>query len=129
MIDDWIRDPLALHNYAPGVSSQISSELAALIVTFPLYLYVMKVILSETRQAPEKLESGVRKWLTYIARLIAAGVMIGDLVTFLTSYLRGEVTARFVAKVAVTLAISGGVFWYYLGPLHDARKVAGNARR
>lgn len=89
----------------------------------------MKVILSETRQAPEKLESGVRKWLTYIARLIAAGVMIGDLVTFLTSYLRGEVTARFVAKVAVTLAISGGVFWYYLGPLHDARKVAGNARQ
>ena len=126
LIDDWIRDPLNAR-YAPSVSYQISSELAALIVTFPLYLFVMRIILSETHRAPEKLESGVRKWLTNIALLIAAGVMIGDIVTFLAFYLRGEFTARFVAKVAVTLAISGGVFWYYLGSLRDTRKVAGNA--
>jgi len=87
----------------------------------------MKVILSETHRAPEKLESAVRNWLTYIALLLAAGVLIGDIVTFLAFYLRGEVTALFVAKVAVTLAISGGVFWYYLGSLRDTRKVAGNA--
>lgn len=126
LIDDWIRDPLS-PRYAPSVSYQISSELAALIVTLPLYLFVMRIILSETHRAPEKLELGARKWLTYIALLIAAGVMIGDIVTFLAFYLRGEVTARFVAKVAVTLAISGGVFWYYLGSLRDTRKVAGNA--
>jgi len=126
LIDDWIRDPLS-PRYVTNVSYQISSELASLIVTFPLYLFVMKVILSETHRAPEKLESGVRKWLTYIALLLAAGVMTGDIVTFLAFYLRGEVTARFVAKVAVTLVISSGVFWYYLGSLRDRRKVTGNA--
>jgi hypothetical protein len=128
LIDDWIRDPLAHNNYGMSLSYQVSTELASLLVTFPLYLFVMRGILSETRRAPEKLESSVRKWLTYIALLIAAGVMIGDVVTFLAFYLRGELTSRFIAKVAVTLLISGGVFWYYLGSLQDTRKGATDAR-
>jgi hypothetical protein len=128
LIEDWIPDPLARNNYGISLSYQISTELACLLVTFPLYLFVMRVILSETRHAPEKLESNVRKWLTYIALLIAAGVLIGDVVTFLAFYLRGELTSRFVAKVAVTLLLSGGVFWYYLGSLRDSRKGTIDAR-
>jgi hypothetical protein len=128
LVDDWIRDPLARNNYGVSLSYQISTEMACLLVTFPLYLFVMRVILSEARRAPEKLESSIRKWLTYIALLIAAGVMIGDVVTFLAFYLRGELTSRFVAKVAVTLLISAGVFWYYLGSLREARKGAPDAR-
>jgi hypothetical protein len=127
LIDDWIKDPLAPNYYGVSVSYQISMQLAALIVTFPLYIFVMKVILSESRQAPEKLESGVRKWLTYIALLIAAGIIIGDVVTFLAYFLRGDVTARFIWKVAVTLVISGGVFWYYLGSLREARRITTHA--
>jgi uncharacterized protein DUF5671 len=127
LIDDWIRDPLTRDNYGVSLSYQISTQLACVLVAFPLYLFVMRVIVSGTRQAPEKLESGVRKWLTYIALLIAAGVMIGDVVTFLAFFLRGELTSRFIAKVAVTLFISGGIFWYYLGSLRDARKGVKNA--
>jgi hypothetical protein len=78
---------------------------------------VMRYIIRELETHPEKLESAVRKWLTYIALLIAAGVVLGDLITFLTYFLRGELTARFVAKVAVVLVIAGGVFWYYIGSL------------
>jgi hypothetical protein len=65
---------------------------------------------------------------SYIALLIAAGVTIGNVVTFLAFYLRGELTSRFSAKVAVTLLISAGVFWYYLGSLREARKGATHAR-
>ena len=127
LIDDWIPDPLATtYHYGTLVLSQIPAELAAVIVTFPIYMLVMRVILSETRRAPEKLDSGVRKWLTYIALLIAAGVMIGDIITFLTYFLRGDLTARFVWKVGVTLAISGGVFWYYFGSLREAAKGRGH---
>ena len=72
-------------------------------------------LLAETR--PEKLESGIRKWLTYIALLIAAGTVIGDLITFLTFFLQGELTTRFVLKVLTVVAIAGSIFWYYLGSL------------
>lgn len=127
LIDDWIRDPLAPHYYGMNVSYQISTELASLLVTFPVYMLVMRVIFGETRRSPEKLDSNVRKWLTYIALLLAAGVMIGDVVTFLAYFLRGELTSRFIAKVAVTLFISGGVFWYYLGSLREAQRGVAHA--
>ena len=77
----------------------------------------MRYITRQLDTHPEKLESAVRKWLTYIALLIAAGIVVGDLITFLTYFLRGELTARFVAKVLTALVIAGGVFWYYTGSL------------
>jgi hypothetical protein len=116
LIDRWIRDPLNNY-YAGGGYYQIADSLACMIVAFPLYLLTMRYVLREVGLHPEKLESAVRKWLTYIALLIAAGVVVGDLITFLTFFLRGELTGRFVAKTSVVMAIAGGVFWYYLGSL------------
>ena len=121
-IDRWFPDPLA-RRYM-GSRYQVSSEMACIIVAFPVFLWVMRFILRDVETSPEKLESGVRKWLTYIALLIAAGAVIGDLITFLTFFLQGELTARFVLKVMTVLAIAGGVFWYYLGSL---KRGAGHA--
>ncbi len=121
LIDRWIRDP---HNYYAGGYYQMADSLACMIVAFPVYLLTMRSILREVRVHPEKLDSPVRKWLTYIALLIAACVVVGDLISFLTFFLRGELTARFVAKVSVVLVIAGGVFWYYLGSLQKGASAA-----
>jgi len=114
-IDRWLPDPLAQRSYEAPY--QVSSEMACIIVGFPIFLVVMRFILKEVETRPEKLESGIRKWLTYIALLIAAGTVIGDLITFLTFFLQGDLTARFVLKVLTVVAIAGGVFGYYLGSL------------
>ena len=128
LIDRWIRDPLSpANNYYSGGYYQIADSLACMIVAFPIYLLTMRTILREVGLHPEKLESAVRKWLTYIALLIAAGVVVGDLITFLTYFLRGELTGRFIAKTSVVLAIAGGVFWYYLGSLQKGAGAAGKA--
>lgn len=119
LIERWIRDPLAptsYYSYSDGYS-QMADALASVIVAFPLYLLVMRYILKQIESHPEKLESPVRKWLSYLALLIAAGIVLGDLITFLTFFLRGELTARFVAKVIVVLVIAAGIFWYYFGSL------------
>ena len=117
LIDHWIKDPLQQNYY--GGFYQMASSLASIIIAFPVYLLVMHYINREIGRHSEKLESGVRKWLTYIALLITAGIAVGDLITFLTAVLRGEVTANFSAKAAVVLAIAGGIFWYYLGALQQ----------
>ena len=117
LIDRWIRDPLSPSNYYANSNYQMADSLASIIVAFPVYLLTMRFITRELELHPEKLESGVRKWLTYIALLIAAGILVGDLIAFLTFFLRGELTARFVAKIATALVIAGGIFWYYLGSL------------
>jgi len=125
LIDMWIKDPLSpANNYYAGGYYQMADSLAGMIVAFPLYLLTMRAILREVRLHSEKLESPVRKWLTYIALLVAAGVVVGDLISFLTYFLRGELTARFVSKVSVVLVISGGVFWYYLGSLQKGASAA-----
>jgi uncharacterized protein YacL len=101
----------------------MADALACVIIAFPVYLWITRAILRELQLHPEKLESSVRKWLTYIALLIAAGVVIGDLIAFLTYFLRGELTARFFAKIAAVLLIAGGVFWYYFGSLRKTDSI------
>ena len=117
LIERWIADPLAENSYGyPYANSALALRLP-LSSAFPIYLFVMRLIIREVRIDPEKLESGVRKWLTYIALLIATAVMVGDLVTVLAFFLRGEVTSRFLAEAATVIVISGAVLWYYLGEL------------
>jgi hypothetical protein len=120
LIERWFPDPLAPNYYFRGAYYQMADSLACVMIAFPIYLWVTRSILREMQLHPEKLQSSVRKWLTYIALLIAAGVVVGDLITFLTFFLRGELTARFIAKAATVLLIAGGIFWYYFGSLRKA---------
>ncbi len=124
LIDRWITDPLSSYSVAFADSSSIASSMASLLVAFPIYMLVMRVIISDIERHPEKIDDGVRKWLTYIALFIAASVVIGDLVATLTIFLRGELTSRFVAKAITVIVISGGVFWYYLGSLKKTPEAA-----
>jgi hypothetical protein len=117
LIDRWIADPLFSRYQQSYDSYTITASLAALIVAFPLYLLISRTVATEAAQQPEKLDSSVRKWLTYLALVIAACVFMGDLIAVLTHLLRGELTSRFLAKSFVVLALSGGVFFYYFSGL------------
>jgi len=113
-IDRWFPDALAQQNFENSRYA-VSSEMACIIVAFPVFVLVMRFILRDVERHPEKTESGVRKWLTYIALLITAGIVIGDLINFLAYFLRGELTVRFVLKSLTVMGIAGSIFWYYLG--------------
>ena len=52
--------------------------------------------------------------LEYMTLFVAAGVIIGDVVTLIYNLLGGEITIRFMLKVLVVAFIAGSVFWYYL---------------
>jgi hypothetical protein len=113
-IDRWFPDPLVQQRFENSRYA-VSSEMACMIVAFPIFLLVMRFILREVEKHPEKVESGVRKWLTYIALLVTAGIVIGDLILFLSYFLRGELTGRFVLKALTVIGMAGSIFWYYLG--------------
>ncbi len=111
-IDRTFPDPIVNPYYYSDAYS-VATQTATIIVTFPIYLLVMWFISKDLATHPEKYESGIRRWLTYLALLIAAAVSIGDLVTFLAYFLRGQLTAPFVLKVVTVLIIAGGVLGYY----------------
>jgi Domain of unknown function (DUF5671) len=114
LIDRWLADALFSPGNNPGIETYtIALALASILVSFPIYLLVSRAVIREERTHPEKLDSPVRKWLTYMALVIAAAVFMVDLIAALTTLLRGEITSRFLAKTFVVLVISGGVFFYY----------------
>ncbi len=117
LIDRWLADPL-FYGYQQAFDTYtITTSLASLIVAFPLYLLISRTVIREATAHPEKLDSSIRKWLTYMALVIAAAVFMGDLIAALAFLLRGELTSRFIAKSFVVLSLSGGIFFYYFGGL------------
>ena len=125
LIDWWFADSLFLRYQQVFETYTVTWSLAALIVAFPLYLLISRIVVRETAAHPDKLDSPIRKWLTYMALVIAAGVFMGDLITVLASLLRGEVTSRFLSKAFIVLLLSGGVFSYYFGGLRKTEVAAG----
>ena len=129
LINRWLADPL-FRDYGEAFNTYtVTMSLAAILVAFPLYLLVSRVVLCEAAADPDKLESGIRKWLTYMALVIAASVFMGDLITALAYLLRGELTSRFLAKSFVVLVLSSGVFWYYFGGLRKLATAASRVNR
>lgn len=121
-INRWIPD--AIRFYESGDLSAVRMSVASLIVAFPLYLWLSSLLAAAIRRDPERKGSKVRKWLTYITLFIAAGVIIGDLITLLFNLLGGELTARFLLKVLTVLLIAGLIFGYYLWDLRQEEKEA-----
>jgi hypothetical protein len=114
-IDHWFQDTVS--GSAFDLRQSVTWQMASIAVAFPIYLLVTRIIVREVDEHPERLRSGVRKWLTYIALLGTAGTMIGDLIWFLDYFLMGEITARFVLKSLTVMAICGCIFFYYFGSL------------
>ncbi len=94
-------------------ASAIHYSIASLIVGFPVYLWALWFWFKSFANAPEKSESRLSKWLTYIILLIAGGTIIGDLIAAIFNFLQGEYGARFLLKALVILVIAGLVFSFY----------------
>jgi hypothetical protein len=121
LIDRWFADTLFSSGYNGDYDMYgATSSLAAIIVAFPIYLLLSRAVVRDVRNHPEKLNSPVRKWLTYFALVVAACVFVGDLITALTYLLRGEITIRFLSKASIVFLLSGGVFFYYFGALKES---------
>jgi uncharacterized protein DUF5671 len=90
---------------------------AALIVAFPVFLFAAIKIAREVAAEPARLNSSIRKWLTQLTLLVAAGVLVGDSMTLVFNVLSGELTLRFILKVLVVAVIAGAGFGYYISSL------------
>lgn len=113
-IEKFFPDPVSYGVFSPR---GITTALASIIIAFPLYLFMTRLLNKAAEKDPERRQSKVGKWLTYITLVIAAGIIIGDLIAVLAGLLGGELTGRFVLKALTVLAIAGSIFGYYLWSL------------
>lgn len=102
----------AYYVYSSDFSS-IRWSLAVVMVSFPLFMFLSRILHREFTKHPEKLFSGIRKWLTYLTLFVTACTLIGDVITLFFYFLDGELSTRFILKVMTVFVLSGLPFWYY----------------
>jgi hypothetical protein len=107
-------DPAAPAGFAEYTRQTIRWAVASLIIAFPVFLYISRLLSRAVRRDPSKRTSKVRRWLTYITLFIAASVIIGDLTALVYNFLGGELSVRFFLKVLTVGTIAGAIFGYYL---------------
>ena len=94
-------------------SSSIRISIASLLIIFPLYLFLTRLLNQCLRQNPEKKDLWIRKWLIYLPLFVAGVTIIIDLVVLVNTFLGGELTVRFILKVLAVLVVIGSGFGYY----------------
>jgi len=121
-VDLTFPDPVDVRGF--GYSSQIRWSLASLIVSFPLFLTAFRAIERQLPNNPQLRRSPPRRWLTYMTLFIAGLILAGDMITLIYNALGGELTIRFVLKVAIVGVIAGGIFVYFFTEMRRDEQVA-----
>ena len=106
--------PDAAEDYWQIQSSQsgIRYAIAALIVFFPAYLVLTRVV-NQARRHASNLYHTLTKWFVYLSILVGGLILLGDLVTVILTYLNGEITVRFILKALALFVVIGLALWYY----------------
>ncbi|MGB5701499.1 MAG: DUF5671 domain-containing protein [Polyangiales bacterium] len=118
LIDKALPDALDEPHEGYNVNA-VRQAIAALVVAFPIYVFLSYRVNAAIRRDPTKRSSRIRKWLTYLTLFIASAVLVGDLSTVIYSLLAGELTTRFILKALTVVLIAGAIFGYYLWDLRD----------
>lgn len=116
LIELLLADPAERH---PMPASVMRWNMAVLIPTVPLFLWLNRRVAAATAGDPGRRRSLVRKWFAAVTMLLAALALLGDLVAVVHALLNGELTARFLAKAALVGLIGGLAFAYYRAELDD----------
>ena len=118
LIDHTFSD--SLYRYESYRSGVQASAIASVIVAFPVYLVLMRWLARAVAIDPERRQSLIRRWLTYLTLVVGASVILGDVIALLSSLLTGDPTITFFFKVAAILVITVPIFGYYLWDMRQA---------
>ena len=124
LINAAIPDPADQRFQAGMRDDSMRFSVASLVIAFPIYLFVARLLARELARNPVKRLSAVLRWLTYLTLFLAVTVLVCDLIALVHSLLGGDLTLRFVLKVLVVGAIAGGIFGFYLADLRREEREA-----
>lgn len=122
VIDKSFPDPLQNTYLAKILDDQIRWNIATIIVTFPIFIGIFLAMTHAVARDPAKRSSRPRKWLTYLTLFIASASLMGDMSVLVYNVLGGEITIRFLLKVATAAIIAGGIFAFFLSDMRKEEK-------
>lgn len=112
MIDLWVPEIGQTAYRGLGAERQIRWAIAVLVLATPLYLWLMR--LSDRQDEGGQDRSVLRKWLTYLALLISAMILLGDSAYVIYRLLAGDATLEFLLKSLTMGVVAAATFAFYL---------------
>ncbi len=116
LVNIHVPDP-ADTSYYGSARDSIRWSLAAIIVSFPVFIWMSSLTNRELHADPTKRASRVRRWLTYLTLFLAAVIIISVLIDHVDKLLSGELSRRILIKGVIAVGIAGTLFVYYLKDL------------
>lgn len=92
----------------------IRNALALVIIVFPLYVVLERLWRKVSLGELSAVNDTLRRWALYVILFLTSITVIVDLVTLVRYFVSGEITVRFIIKVAVVFVVVGGIGWYYI---------------
>lgn len=112
--------------YYVGTAS-ISWPVAILIIVTPILILLMWLLEKQYLVEPERKDSGIHKWLSYLTLFVAGLVVAGDFITVIYYFIDGqELSTAFLLKCLVLAVVTGSLFGYYIS---DIRGKLGSGSR
>jgi hypothetical protein len=99
---------------AESAASQVRIGIAMVVVFFPTYLILTRIVNKLRRKDGQGAYLGLTKWLIYLSLLVGGIAILVDLVVVINTFLEGEITQRFILKAFAVLAIVGAAVHYYI---------------
>jgi len=124
LIDRSFPDPLEIQspNFMRASDDRIRWDISIIIVAFPLFFLTFRAVTRAVAKDPTKRASRPRKWLTYLTLFVAGMALVGDTAVLIYNMLGGELTIRFLLKVATIAIIAGGMFSYFILDMRKEEK-------
>jgi len=97
-----------------SAAGSIRIGFAMVIVFFPTYLVLTRMVNQNRRQSKDSAYLGLTKWLIYLSLLVGGLVLLGDMVAIIIGFLEGELTMRYILKAVAVFAVTGAAFYYYI---------------
>ncbi len=91
--------------------------IAGLVVVFPIYVIISRVIGNMYRADSGLTASATKKWVTSFTLFVSGIVLAGDLFAVIYAFLNGSTTASFILKALSVFVVMGVTFWYYLNDI------------
>ncbi|MEK7569353.1 MAG: DUF5671 domain-containing protein [Patescibacteria group bacterium] len=103
----------------------IRGALSTLIIFFPVFLLLAYFWKKLYARGVGRLDETIRKWVIYIILFLSALVIVIDLVTLVRYFIAGEITTRFILKVAIALLTAAFVGFNFIFELRGMKKIWG----
>ncbi len=120
MLDHYLPDGLGQYKtgafYEESVKDAIHGYLAVILVAVPM-LYITHRILTKAMQMTKQAIPRIRLMLIYLTLFAGACIILCNACLFVSYFLKGELSLRFVIKISILSVIVIGFYMYYRGAL------------